>query len=134
VDGPGAARADGSYPDGVARLLRLIAAQMPRAEVDQVWAFPGVRRDAREYGVAVISRREPGADERRRLYRARYMVELKGEKRGTATLELEEAAEAPEALLARVIDGVARRADDAGEAELVDLTTWKADDAGDGDE
>ena len=28
--------------------------------------------------------------------------------------------------MARVIDGVARRADEAGDAELVDLAAWKA--------
>lgn len=130
MDGPPAApRAAGPYPEGVARLLSLIAGQMPREEVDTVWAFPGVRREGREYGVAVVSRRGT-TDERRRVYRARYVLELKGEKRGTATLELEESAETPTALVRRVIDGVARRADEAGDAELLDLTAWKADDAG----
>lgn len=146
VDGPpapGAKPADGPYPDGLARLLNLVAAHMPKAEVDAVWAFPGVRREGREYGVAVVSRvvsgeapadgptdalddREPA--ERRRVYRARYTLELKGEKRGRATLELEEAAVTPPELVHRVIEGVARRADEAGEAELVDLGAWKADD------
>jgi hypothetical protein len=60
------------------------------------------------------------------VYRARYVLELKGEKRGTATLELEETAETPPELVPRVIDGVARRADEAGDAERLDLTAWKA--------
>lgn len=160
VDGPpppGSKPADGPYPDGLQRLLGLIAAQMPRDEVDAVWAFPGVRREGREYGVAVVSRvvktdgqtdgrtdgqtaadappdrrTDDGVDdepqERRRVYRARYVLELKGEKRGRATLELEEVALTPPALVHKVIEGVARRADEAGEAELVDLTAWKADD------
>jgi hypothetical protein len=180
VDGPpppGTKPADGPYPDGLQRLLALIAAQMPKGEVDAVWAFPGVRREGREYGVAVVSRAvkadgpadgrtdgptepepersegevgagsrsDPGhgrtdsqtdgqtdgrdeAVERRRVYRARYVLELKGEKRGRATLELEEAALTPAALVHKVIEGVARRADEAGDAELVDLTAWKADD------
>jgi hypothetical protein len=138
VDGPPApgTASDGSYPDGLARLLALIARHMPCEDVDAVWAFPGVRREGREYGVAVVSRRmaaprggdgDTAAPEaRRRVYRARYVLELKGEKRGQATLELEEAAETPAELLRRVIDGVARRADEAGDAELVDLTHWKA--------
>ncbi len=115
----------GPYNDGLARLLDLVAANMPREEVEAVWAFPGVRREGREYGVAVVSRRAPGGD-RIRVYRARYTLELKGEKRGSATLELEETAETPADLMARVIDGVARRADEAGDAELVDLAAWKA--------
>jgi len=115
----------GPYPDGLTRLLGLVAAHMPKHEVESLWSFPGVRREGREYGVAVVSRRQADAD-RIRVYRARYALELKGEKRGSAMLELEETAETPAGLMARVIDGVARRADEAGDAELVDLAAWKA--------
>ncbi len=126
VSGPAATRAEGPYPEGVTRLLDLVAGNMPKDEVLDVWAFPGVRREAREYGVAVVSRKGE-SEERRRVYRARYVLELKGEKRGTATLELEETAETPPELLPKVIDGVARRADEAGDAERLDLTAWKSD-------
>jgi pyruvate/2-oxoglutarate dehydrogenase complex dihydrolipoamide acyltransferase (E2) component len=117
------------YPEGIARLLELVAQRMPRAEVEAVWAFPGVRREGREYGVAVVSR--AGEGDRRRVYRARYVLQLKGQDRGKAILELEETAETPAELLPTVIEGVGRRADEAGEAELLDLGAWKA---GDGDE
>lgn len=103
---------------------------MPREEVDAVWAFPGVRREGREYGVAVVSRVAEGAGDRRRVYRARYVVQLKGQERGKTVLELDETAETPAALVAEVIEGVRRRADEAGEAELVDLTAWKRGDDG----
>ena len=126
VSPPAAAPGPGPYAEGVRRLLDLVAGQMPKHEVEDVWAFPGVRRDAREYGVAVVCRKGD-SEERRRVYRARYVLELKGEKRGTATLELEEAAVTPPELVPRVIDGVARRADEAGDAERLDLTAWKAD-------
>lgn len=142
VDGPpppGSKPAAGPYPDGLQRLLALIAAQMPKGEVDAVWAFPGVRREGREYGVAVVSRviaadgpMETGglddseAEGRRRVYRARYVLELKGDKRGRATLEIEEIALTTPAQVHKVIEGVARRADEAGDAELVDLAAWKA--------
>ncbi len=126
VSGPAAGRHEGPYPEGVTRLLDLVAGQMPKQEVLDVWAFPGVRREAREYGVAVVSRKGE-SEERRRVYRARYVLELKGEKRGTATLELEETAETPPELVVKVIDGVARRADEAGDAERLDLTAWKSD-------
>jgi hypothetical protein len=115
----------GPYPEGLTRLLGLIAAHMPKDEVESLWSFPGVRREGREYGVAVVSRRRASKG-RIRVYRARYTLELKGEQRGAATLELEETAETPADLMARVIDGVARRADEAGDAELVDLAAWKA--------
>ncbi len=125
--------------EAVARLLDLLAEQMPREEVEAVYAFPAVRHDDREHGVAVVSRLVSGtagaaADRgatageggRRRVYRARYVVALKGPDRGKVTVTLEETAEAPAALLPEVLEGVRRRADEAGEAEPVDLTAWKA--------
>ncbi len=42
------------------------------------------------------------------------------------TVAVEETAEAPAGLLPEVLEGVRRRADEAGEAEPVDLTAWKA--------
>jgi hypothetical protein len=112
--------------EGLARLLELVAERMPRSEVDQVWAFPGVRRDDREYGVAVITRL--AGEGRRLVYRGRYAVILKGEQRGSVEVELEETAETPVELVVEVIEGVRRRADEAGEAEPLDLTAWKAED------
>lgn len=105
------------------RLLEVLAERMPRSEVEAVYAFPPVRREGLEHGVAVVSRLAGG--DRRRVYRARYAVALKGPDRGKITVAVEETAEAPAALLPEVLDGVRRRSDEAGEAERVDLTAWK---------
>ncbi len=110
--------------DPLAQLLAVLAEQMPREEVEAVYAFPPVRREGQEHGVAVVSRLAGG--DRRRVYRARYVVALKGPERGKVTVAVEETAEAPAELLPDVLDGVRQRADEAGEAELVDLTAWKA--------
>jgi hypothetical protein len=110
--------------DAVARLLDLVAERMPREEVEAVYAFPPVRREGKEHGVAVISRIVPG--DRRVLYRARFVVGLRGADRGKVTVHVEETAETPAALLPEVLEGVRRRADEAGDAEPVDLTAWKA--------
>ncbi|HXY20896.1 MAG TPA: hypothetical protein VEH83_12950 [Gemmatimonadales bacterium] len=110
--------------DPVARLLEALAERMPREEVEAVYAFPPVRREGREHGVAVVSRLMEG--ERRLVYRARYVVALKGPERGRVTVAVEETAEAPAGLLPEVLEGVRRRADEAGDAEPVDLTAWKA--------
>jgi hypothetical protein len=110
--------------DAVARLLDVLAERMPREEVEAVYAFPPVRREGKEHGVAVISRLAPG--DRRVLYRARLVVGLRGPDRGKVTVAVEETAETPAALLPEVLDGVRRRADEAGDAEPVDLTAWKA--------
>ncbi len=115
------------YGDGLARVLDAIAERMPRADVDAVWSFPGVKRDGKEHGVAVVTRK--GAGDRHIVYRVRYVLELKGAARGTATVEIAETAEAPADMLPRVIDGVRDRADEAGDAEVVNLSAWK-DEAG----
>jgi hypothetical protein len=117
-----------TYGEGLARLLDLVAERMPREEVAAVWAFPGVRREGREYGVAVIERRLEG--ERRLVYRGRYTHQLKGQDRGKVTVELEETAEALPATLQKVLEGVRQRADEAGDAAPVDLVPWRGDDAG----
>jgi hypothetical protein len=112
----------------VARLLDALAERMPRSEVEAIYAFPPVRREGRDHGVAVVSR--VAAGDRRVVYRARYVVALKGPERGKITVAVEETAEAPADLLPEVLEGVRRRADEAGEAELVDLTAWKAGELG----
>jgi len=110
--------------EALARLLEAVAAEMPAREVEAVWAFPPVRREGREHAIAVVSRLA-GAD-RRLIYRARYSVGLSGSERGKVTVQLEQAAEGPPDLVASVIEGVRRRADEAGDAELLDLSSWKA--------
>jgi len=123
-DSPPPAADPAVYGEAIARLLDAVAQRMPPEEVEEVWAFPGVRRDNREYGVAVITRR--AAAGRHLVYRARYVSELKGQAKGRTALDIEETAEAPAEMLPRVIEGVRRRADEAGEAELLDLAPWKS--------
>jgi hypothetical protein len=90
--------------EAVVRLLEALAARMPRAEVEAVYAFPPVRREGRDHGVAVVSRRLDG--DRRLVYRARYVVALKGPERGKVMVAVEETAEAPAGLLPAVLEGV----------------------------
>jgi len=112
-----------AYGEGLARLLDAVAERMPKAEVESIWSFPGVRREGREYGVAVICRR--AGEGRYLVYRAKYVLHIKGQDRGKAQLDVVETAEAPAEMLPRVLEGVRRRADEAGDAELVDLTAWR---------
>ena len=112
------------YGDGLARLLDAVAERMPRSEVESIWSFPGVRREGREHGLAVICRR--AGEGRYIVYRARYVLNVKGQERGKAEFAIEDTAEAPIEMLPKVIEGVRRRADEAGDAELVDLASWHA--------
>ncbi len=109
--------------DGLALLLEAVAARMPPAEVDAVWAFPPLRREGREHGVAVVSR--VAGEGRRVVYRARYTLGVSAAERGKTAVEVERAAEGPPELVTAVIEGVRRRADEAGDAEPVDLAAWK---------
>jgi len=140
VSGPASSVPDlaSRYGEGLARLLVAVAERMPKAEVDAVWAFPGVKREGREHGVAVVARQESagpedrrtGGPKRLRVYRARYALTVKGQDRGRVEVEVEEIALAPRDTLPSVIEGVRRRADEAGEAELIDLAPWKAEAGG----
>jgi hypothetical protein len=76
--------------EAVERLLAVLAERMPRDEVEAVYAFPPVRHEGREHGVAVISRVMDG--DRRLVYRARFVVPLKGPERGKVTVVVEETA------------------------------------------
>ncbi len=117
-------RTDAPVSDGIDRLLEAVAQAMPPAEVEAVWAFPPVRREGREHVVAVVSR--VAGEGRRQVYRARFTVGLTGGERGKVAVALELAAEGPPDLVLAVIEGVRRRADEAGDADLVDLSAWKA--------
>jgi hypothetical protein len=113
-----------SEHEGRSRFLEALAAAMPPQEVEAAWAFPALRREGREYGAAVVSR--CGAGERRRVYRARWQLVLKGEGRGRWSVEIQETAEALPETLERVLEGVRRRADEAGEAEALDIAEWRS--------
>lgn len=111
---------------GLEQLLAAVAARMPPREVEAVYAFPPLTRADHEYGVAVVSRRAGG--DRSLVYRARYVLPLRGVAAGRASVELEEAGEGPEGLAAAVVRGVERRAGEGAEAEMVDLSQWNVSD------
>ncbi|HKG33808.1 MAG TPA: hypothetical protein VKB22_08750, partial [Gemmatimonadales bacterium] len=67
-----------SVGTGWDRLAQAVAQVIPADEVDGVWIFAPVRRDAREWGTAVLSRVD---GERRRIYTAGYVLAVKGKER-----------------------------------------------------
>ena len=85
---------------------------MSSGEIDGIWLFPPVRREEREWGVAVVSRWADG--ERRRIYTASYMLIVRGRERGQGKVVVEEVGEGPIAVVSEVIRGVQQR---AGETE-----------------
>jgi hypothetical protein len=97
---------------GWMRTAQSLAEAVPPEEIDGIWLFPPVRREEREWGVAVVSRRSE--NERRRIYTASYMLIVRGRQRGQGKVVVEEVGESPVDVVHEIIRGVQER---AGEAE-----------------
>ncbi|HET7600950.1 MAG TPA: hypothetical protein VFK09_11685 [Gemmatimonadales bacterium] len=106
---------------GWRRLAETVAARVPPAEVDGIWAFPNIRRDGREWGTAVVTRVE---GERRRIYTARYMLVLKGKARGQFTAEVEEVGSGPLEALPELLHEAHRRSDDEHPPVAIPPADW----------
>jgi hypothetical protein len=90
-------------------LAEAVAQVLPPSEVDDVWVFPPLRRDAREWGTAVLSRID---GERCRIYTARYVLAIKGKERGRFESSVEEVGSGPREVLLRVLQEAQRRTED----------------------
>jgi hypothetical protein len=98
-----------SVGTGWDRLAQAVAQVLPADEVDGVWIFAPVRRDAREWGTAVLSRVD---GERRRIYTAGYVLAIKGKERGKFESTILEVGTGPLEALARVLREAQARLDD----------------------
>jgi hypothetical protein len=106
---------------GWGRLAEEVARQLPRDEIDGVWAFPNIHREGREWGTAVVARVEGG---RRRIYTARYQLVLKGKERGQFQAAVEEVGTGPVETLAELLREVHKRTDDEHPPVPVALADW----------
>ncbi len=100
---------DSPVPEAMARLLALIRDRLGVETLDRVWIFPPLVRGRREWGLAAVSCRVEGA-EQRTLHTARYTAALTGQG-AVFEAEMEEEGAAPPERLPRVMDGVVRRSD-----------------------
>jgi hypothetical protein len=103
------------------RLAQVVAGMMPVDEVDAVWVFSPLRRDAKEWGTAVISRIE---GERRRIYTARYGLAIKGKDRGKFESSVQEVGSGPLEALSRLVAEAHRRIDDEQPPVSVPPDIW----------
>jgi hypothetical protein len=115
------------------RLALAVAEVLPPAEVDAVWVFSSVRRDAKEWGTAVVSRID---GERRRIYTARYVLAVKGKERGKFEASVQEVGTGPIEAFDRLVQEAHRRIDDEHPPVSVSPASWfpsaPADTRGDG--
>jgi len=111
---------------GWARLAAAVAAALPPGEVETIHVFRPWKRDGREWGTAVVTRRaESGA--KLRVYTARYMLIVRGKERGRCKVEVREVALSPAEVLAQVMQATTDRTGDAEPPQLIDRAVWYRD-------
>lgn len=97
---------------GWAKVAAAVEAQMPPAEIESIYLFRPIKREGREWGTAVVTRKSDGS--RLRVYTAKYMLIARGKDRGQAKVEVTEVGLSPAEVLAQVMQGTADR---TGESE-----------------
>jgi hypothetical protein len=114
-------RAAAAAGSGWDRLAQAVAEVLPPAEVDAVWVFTPLRRDAKEWGTAVVSRVD---GERRRIYTARYVLAVKGKERGKFEASVQEVGTGPIEAFDRLVQEAQRRIDDEHPPVFVPPESW----------
>ena len=99
---------------GWAKVAAAVEAEMPPAEIETIYLFRPIKREGREWGTAVVTRKAAEGGGRLRVYTAKYMLIVRGKERGQAKVELTEVGLSPAAVLAQVMQATADR---TGEAE-----------------
>jgi len=100
-----------------------VALRVPPAEIETIYAFRASKRDGREWGTAVVTRRAEG-EPRLRVYTARYMLIVRGKERGRSKVEVEEVALSPAEVLNDVMQAAADRTGDAEPPITVERSAW----------
>jgi len=96
---------------GWAKLAAAVEAQVPPAEIETIYAFRPIKRDGKEWGTAVVTRKAP--DGRLRVYTAKYMLIVRGKERGQGKYEVVEVALSPAEVLAQVLQATVDRGGDS---------------------
>ena len=97
---------------GWAQLAAAVTAQVPPAEIETIYLFRPLKREGREWGTAVVTRRQP--DGRLLVYTGRYMLVVRGKEKGQSRVEVTEVALSPAEVVAQVMQDAAER---TGESE-----------------
>ena len=111
----------GSGP-GWAKLAAAVAAEVPPAEIETIYLFRPIKREGREWGTAVVTRRNP--EGRVRVYTAKYMLVVRGKERGQTRLAVEEVALTPAEVVERVMQATADRTGDTEPPVAVGAGVW----------
>jgi hypothetical protein len=106
---------------GWTRLAAEVARLLPVGELDGIWVFRVLRRDARDFGTAVLSRVD---GDRRRIYTASFVHTVKGRARGQFGAELLEVGSGPLEALEELLALVPKRAEDEEPPVPIPVEAW----------
>jgi hypothetical protein len=106
---------------GWERLAAGLREAVPPEGIDRIWAFQVVRRDGQDFGTAIISRVE---GDRRQISTARFVLTVKGKKRGRFTWQLDEVGSGPLEALDELLALVPKRSDEEEPPAPVDPALW----------
>jgi hypothetical protein len=109
------------WRSGWSRLAEAVLAQVPAGELDGIWQFQPLRFEQREFGTAILSRRDAA---RRRIYTARYALTIRGKERGCFEHWLEEVGSGPVEALEELMLNVQRRLDEEDAPAPVPVVHW----------
>jgi hypothetical protein len=99
---------------GWAKVAAAVEAEMPPAEIETIYLFQPIKREGREWGTAVVTRKSPDGGSRLRVYTAKYMLVIRGKDRGQSKVEFTEVGLSPAEVLTQVMQATADR---TGESE-----------------
>lgn len=106
---------------GWLRLAQAVREQLPVHELDGIWVFRVIRRDARDFGTAILSRVD---GDRRRIYTASFVHTVKGRSRGQFAAELTEVGSGPLTALEELLGLVPKRAEDEEPPVPIPVEHW----------
>lgn len=95
---------------GWAKLAAAVEAHVPPGEIETIYVFRPIKREGKEWGTAVVTRKAP--DGRLRVYTAKYMLIVRGKDRGQSKIEVVEVALSPAEVLAQVMQATVDRGGD----------------------
>jgi len=99
-----------------------VEAQVPPAEIETIYVFHPIKREGKEWGTAVVTRK--AADGRLRVYTARYMLVVRGKERGQSKIEVVEVALSPAEVLAQVMQAMVDRGGDTEPPTELGPSVW----------
>jgi hypothetical protein len=107
---------------GWAKLAAAVEAQVPPAEIETIYVFRPIKRDGKEWGTAVVTRK--AQDGRLRVYTAKYMLIVRGKERGQGKFEVVEVALSPADVLAQVMLATVERGGDSEPPVELSPAVW----------